>query len=116
MNTSFRKVFKGPVHTAYNKDNFGSIPSSVENVLFKAKDKLKISKIKKNSIKKDLDVLIEGDNIKYSFSSRLPKSCSSVNLFESKDIFKNKKSKFFGGETRFDSFKREITKYYPGLL
>lgn len=114
MNTSFRKVFKGPVHTAYNKDNFGSIPSSVENVLFKAKDKLKISKIKKNSIKKDLDVLIEGDNIKYSFSSRLPKSCSSVNLFESKDIFKNKKSKFFGGETRFDSFKREITKYYPG--
>ena len=61
MNTSFRKVFKGPVHTAYNKDNFGSIPSSVENVLFKAKDKLKISTIKKNSIKKDLDVLIEGD-------------------------------------------------------
>lgn len=116
MSNSFRRVFKGPVYTAYNKDNFGSIPSSVENVLFKAKDKIEISKIKKNSIKikKDLDVLIEGDNIKYSFSSRLPKSCSSVNLFESKELFKKKKSKFFGGETRFDSFKSEITKYYPG--
>lgn len=111
----YQKIKKGAVYTAYNRRTFGSIPSPIENIIFKSDTKPHlINKSRNENANKDLNFKVEGENIRFTLSNNLSKSRSSSSILINKSPITKKEKKYFGGDKRFDNWKEEISKYSPG--
>ncbi len=88
------KIIYGPNYTAFNRKSLGSIPSSIENILFQNK---------------------KGEIIKFSFNVNESKNNDNIsNYLNYKSIDYNKINKKNIYSPRFNYSNIEDQKYYPG--
>lgn len=103
------KLIKGPIFTAFNKQNLGSIPGKSENVILKEG-----SSIKKGFSSNTSRFLNRSETVKNNFPG--PGTYSNKESNISNIIYSNKGygNGFISRQSRFDDYNDYISKFKPG--
>ena len=108
---SHSNIIKGPLYTAYTRNNFGSIPAKHENVIIKPSDNTVLHHASK-TVSKTSPIKFSGNTIRYEIlNSNSPTALSNPST---KSTSKSTGIRHFGDEKRFRNPYMELSCYFPG--
>ena len=112
---SHSNIIKGPLYTAYTRNNFGSIPAKYENVLIKPSDNTVLHHASK-TISKASPIKVAGNTIRYEIlNNNTNNSTTALSNPSTKSTTKSTGSiRHFGDEKRFRNPHMELSCYFPG--
>ena len=109
-------IIKGPLYTAYTRNNFGSIPAKHENVIIKPSD-ITVLQHASSTISKTSPIKLAGRSIRYEILSNSSNSSPTAlsNHSHAKAASKSYGGvRHFGDEKRFRNQHMELSCYFPG--